>query len=148
MNRKRSTCPRDRGNLIVDGGKGLRAAVRKAFRHRALVQRCQWHKREVCVPLGEGHAATDSTMTSDRTCTRPSGRCLKDYRRRGFSDRIVVAVAADAAWPPTAGRYLNDADWRLPEPAAVVMVTLNAPMTPYEFIGKWRASALKERSAS
>ena len=32
--------------LILDGGKGLRAAVRKAFRHRALVQRCQWHKRE------------------------------------------------------------------------------------------------------
>ena len=29
--------------VIVDGGKGLRAAVRKAFRHRALVQRCQWH---------------------------------------------------------------------------------------------------------
>ena len=32
--------------MIVDGGKGLRAAVRKAFRHRALVQRCQWLKRE------------------------------------------------------------------------------------------------------
>ena len=32
--------------VIVDGGKGLRAAVRKAFRHRALVQRCQWHTRE------------------------------------------------------------------------------------------------------
>ena len=32
--------------VILDGGKGLRAAVRKAFRHRALVQRCQWHKRE------------------------------------------------------------------------------------------------------
>ena len=31
--------------VIVDGGKGLRAAGRKAFRHRALVQR-QWHKRE------------------------------------------------------------------------------------------------------
>ena len=27
--------------VILDGGKGLRAAVRKAFRHRALVQRCQ-----------------------------------------------------------------------------------------------------------
>ena len=26
--------------------KGLRAAVRRAFRHRTLVQRCQWHKRE------------------------------------------------------------------------------------------------------
>ena len=32
--------------MIVDGGKGIRAAGRKAFRHRALVQRCQWHKRE------------------------------------------------------------------------------------------------------
>ena len=30
--------------VILDGGKGLRAAVRKAFRRRAVVQRCQWHK--------------------------------------------------------------------------------------------------------
>ena len=32
--------------VILDGGKGLRSAIRKAFRHRALVHRCQWHKRE------------------------------------------------------------------------------------------------------
>ena len=32
--------------VILDGGKGLRAAVKKAFQTRALVQRCQWHKRE------------------------------------------------------------------------------------------------------
>ena len=32
--------------VLLDGGKGLRSAVRKAFRDRALVQRCQWHKRE------------------------------------------------------------------------------------------------------
>ena len=32
--------------VILDGGTGLRAAVRKAFRHRTVVQRCQWHKRE------------------------------------------------------------------------------------------------------
>ena len=32
--------------VILDGGKGLRSAVRKAFRGRALVQRCQWHQRE------------------------------------------------------------------------------------------------------
>jgi transposase-like protein len=31
---------------IIDGGKGLRSAVRKVFSKRALVQRCQWHKRE------------------------------------------------------------------------------------------------------
>jgi putative transposase len=31
---------------VLDGGKGLRAAVKKAFRKKAMVQRCQWHKRE------------------------------------------------------------------------------------------------------
>lgn len=32
--------------VVIDGGKGLRAAVRKVLSGRALVQRCQWHKRE------------------------------------------------------------------------------------------------------
>ncbi len=31
---------------MIDGGKGLRAAVSRAFGDHALVQRCQWHKRE------------------------------------------------------------------------------------------------------
>ena len=42
--------------VIIDGGKGLRAAVRQAFGGKALVQRCQWHKRENVVrhlPTGE-----------------------------------------------------------------------------------------------
>ena len=42
--------------IIIDGGKGLRAAVRQAFGASALVQRCQWHKRENVVrhlPKGE-----------------------------------------------------------------------------------------------
>jgi transposase-like protein len=32
--------------VIIDGAKGLRAAVRKAFKGRSVVQRCMWHKRE------------------------------------------------------------------------------------------------------
>ena len=32
--------------VVIDGGKGLRAAVRKVFGKRGLVQRCTWHKRE------------------------------------------------------------------------------------------------------
>lgn len=37
----------DKGILvIIDGGKGLRSAVKKVFKNRAMVQRCQWHKRE------------------------------------------------------------------------------------------------------
>jgi len=45
--------------VIVDGGKGLRAAVKKAFGRRALVQRCQWHKRENVVSyLSKGEQAS------------------------------------------------------------------------------------------
>jgi transposase-like protein len=32
--------------VVIDGAKGLRAGVRRAFKSLALVQRCQWHKRE------------------------------------------------------------------------------------------------------
>src|SRR5438093_3852784 len=32
--------------VVIDGGKGLRSAVRQVFSKRALVQRCMWHKRE------------------------------------------------------------------------------------------------------
>lgn len=32
--------------VILDGGKGLRAAVKKVFQKKSVVQRCQWHKRE------------------------------------------------------------------------------------------------------
>jgi len=32
--------------VVIDGGKGLRSAVTSALRRRALIQRCQWHKRE------------------------------------------------------------------------------------------------------
>ena len=32
--------------VIVDGAKGLRAAVRDVFGDDVAVQRCQWHKRE------------------------------------------------------------------------------------------------------
>ena len=55
----------------------------------------------------------DVSTTHGRECgccghrhptVQQAGRRLKDYRRRGYSDRIVVAVAAAAAWPPTEGR--------------------------------------------
>ncbi len=42
--------------VVLDGGKGLRAAVNQAFKKRAVVHRCMWHKRENVVsylPKGE-----------------------------------------------------------------------------------------------
>ena len=39
---------RDENKLlfIIDGAKGLRKGIQKVFGRQALVQRCQWHKRE------------------------------------------------------------------------------------------------------
>ena len=37
----------DEGLLaVIDGSKGLRAAVKQVFKGKVLIQRCQWHKRE------------------------------------------------------------------------------------------------------
>ena len=44
--------------VIIDGG-NLKAAVKKAFRKRVLIQRCQWHKRENVVSyLSKGEQAS------------------------------------------------------------------------------------------
>jgi transposase-like protein len=45
--------------VVIDGSKGIRAAVLKAFRNRAVVHRCQWHKRENVVSyLSKGEQAS------------------------------------------------------------------------------------------
>ncbi len=43
---ERGFAPTGRLLVVVDGAKGLRAAVMEVFGTRAEVQRCQWHKRE------------------------------------------------------------------------------------------------------
>ena len=57
--------------VIVDGGKGLRAAVRHAFRHRALVQRCQWHTRENVVSYVAKREQPVWRQRLQRAYTRP-----------------------------------------------------------------------------
>jgi transposase-like protein len=48
--------------VILDGAKGLRSAVRKCFKGRALVHRCQWHS----VP-GRAHSKEVRCLPSGRT---------------------------------------------------------------------------------
>lgn len=58
--------------VIMDGGKGLRAAVRQVWGTSALVQRCQWHKRENVVRhLPKGEQATWRTRLQ-RAYERPT----------------------------------------------------------------------------
>jgi len=57
--------------VILDGSQGLRSAVRKAFRHRALVQRCQWHKRENVVSYLAKREQVVWRQRLQRAYTRP-----------------------------------------------------------------------------
>ncbi len=57
--------------VILDGGKGLRTAVRKAFRNRALVHRCQWHKRENVVSHLAKHEQAAWRQRLQRAYNRP-----------------------------------------------------------------------------
>ena len=89
--------------VILDGGKGLRTAVRKAFRGRALVQRCQWHKRENVVSyLAKG----EQTVWRQRPPARlqPTGlrrgpRGARDApRRAGRAEPIGSRQLGRKAW--------------------------------------------------
>ncbi len=57
--------------VILDGGKGLRSAVKKVFRDRALVHRCQWHKRENVVSYLPKSEQTDWRRRLQRAYNRP-----------------------------------------------------------------------------
>jgi len=56
---ERGFAPTGRLLVVLDGAKGLRAAVTEVFGARAEVQRCQWHKRENVVSyLAKGEHVT------------------------------------------------------------------------------------------
>jgi transposase-like protein len=57
--------------VILDGGKGLRSAVKKVFRDRALVHRCQWHKRENVVSYLPKSEQADWRRRLQRAYNRP-----------------------------------------------------------------------------
>jgi len=57
--------------VILDGGKGLRSAVMKVFRDRALVHRCQWHKRENVVSYLPKSEQADWRRRLQRAYNRP-----------------------------------------------------------------------------
>ena len=74
--------------VIVDGGKGLRAAVRQAFATAPLVQRCQWHKRENVVsyvakreqPVWRQRLQRAYTVRSTTRPSPPSSRSSMSWR--------------------------------------------------------------------
>ena len=63
-------------------------------------------RTDVYTTIGHGCGCCGHRQQS----VREAGRCLAKYRAEEISDRRVVAVAADAPWPPTEGCDLNAAE--------------------------------------
>lgn len=83
--------------VILDGGKGLRAAVRKAFDRRAIVQRCIWHKRENVVrhlPHGEQVAWRRRLQLAYNRPTYEEARKALERIHRELLDRNQSAAAS------------------------------------------------------
>ena len=83
--------------VIIDGSKGLRAAVKKAFRGRALVQRCQWHKRENVVSYLSKSEQTTWRRRLQRAYERPEydeARAAMDKLHAELEDRNQSAAAS------------------------------------------------------
>ena len=57
--------------VIIDGSKALGSAVNKAFRNRAVVQRCQWHKRENVLSYLSKSEQTSWRQRLQRAYNRP-----------------------------------------------------------------------------
>ncbi|MEW5994152.1 MAG: transposase [Candidatus Zixiibacteriota bacterium] len=71
--------------VIIDGGKGLRAAVRKVFAKRAVVQRCMWHKRENVVSYLPQREQAAWRRRLQRAMDRPT----YDEARSALDDLVV-----------------------------------------------------------
>ena len=83
--------------VMVDGGKGLRAAVRKAFTRRAIVQRCIWHKRENVVsylPRGEQAAWRRRLQLAYNRPTYQEARQALERIHHELSERNESAAAS------------------------------------------------------
>ena len=85
--------------VILDGGKGLRSAVRKAFRDRALVHRCQWHKRENVVSYLAKTEQASWRQRLQRAYNRPDydeARAALETLHRELEDRNQSAARSSA----------------------------------------------------
>jgi len=85
--------------VILDGGKGLRSAIRKAFRDRALVHRCQWHERETVVSYLATTEQASWRQRLQRAYNRPDddeARAALETLHRELQDRNQSAARSVA----------------------------------------------------
>jgi transposase-like protein len=82
---------------LVDGGKGLRAAIRTVAGPEAVVQRCQWHKRENVVsylPKTRQAAVRTQLQTAYRQPTYEAAKAQLDTLGRALARENPSAAAS------------------------------------------------------
>ena len=79
---------------VIDRAKALYSAIRKLFQDRALIQRCQWHKREdVLSYLPKSHQATWRKRLQ-RACEKPTHEEAKAALNRLKPDLKLLKESA------------------------------------------------------
>ena len=79
---------------IIDGAKGIRSAIQKVFGERALVQRCQWHKRETVVDYLPKHLHVTWRRKLQRAYEKPTYEEAKAALERLKPELKLINVSA------------------------------------------------------
>ena len=83
--------------VVIDGGKGLHAAVEDAFGAAAAIHRCQWHKRENVVaylPKGEQAALRAQLQAAYGQPTYEKAKAALERAQRALAERNASAAAS------------------------------------------------------
>jgi putative transposase len=80
--------------VVIDGGKGLRAAVRRVFGKRSLVQRCAWHKRENVVSYLPKRDQQSWRRRLQRAMDRPTYKEASSALEALYSELEVINQSA------------------------------------------------------
>ncbi|MDH3692799.1 MAG: transposase [Gammaproteobacteria bacterium] len=83
--------------VIIDGSKGLRSAVRQAFGKYAVVQRCQWHKRENVVAYLSKAQQPIWRQRLQQAYERPNYRQAKAQLEQLFQELKLLNESAAAS---------------------------------------------------
>jgi putative transposase len=94
---ERGFTPTDGLLVILDGAKGLRAAVAEVWGPRAQVQRCQWHKRENVLSYLPERAKVEWRRTLQRAYAEPTYERAKVALQRCHRELRLLNVSAAAS---------------------------------------------------
>mgnify|MGYP000106023140 CR=1 FL=1 len=91
--------------VVIDGSKGIYKAVKDVYGSRALIQRCQWHKREnvvACLAKTEQRAMRKLIQKAyDRPTYKEASAALKDIKDQLFKSNITAFRSLEEGFEDT-----------------------------------------------